>query len=622
MPIDARCPFCNKAYRLKDELSGKNVTCANGACRKIFQVVALDADTIAAAALSDEIPAQKPAEQRTVGMSCVICEHKWTLPEEMQGKNVLCPECKHRQKVPEQKSGQPADWRTGGGGPSLAKRETLEDVISARDTAMVSGETLRATGIIDDGVEPLPLKVKLQRIGLGVALLAAIAFGIVYWIGGKRQRVSEQFVEDLVQLADGDEFKTLPHHRALLKFSLAEYAARQNDEKQLQKAVEWFGAAQNSLAAMPRGADRDCISAEMVLALLNLGGSSLQVAEKQRLPWTPQVGRAARAAARTNRAEEEGVLGPLRRGFEGMQANFADFDLRAWTARRLIRQIIARQIPAEDAGDLMLAVLSGFSPAEMPEVQAQIGLELYRAGRKDEAKERAEMIASQMSANPQSASLAAPVLLKLCGVQSPAVPADFPAGEEGRWARTAFALVSGDAAKALEEAKQAGPDDARVRALSYAAEWSDQPQPFVEAAAAIVSDFLARGTPDQSLSAYPLLRLARTAAAADPVTARGFLKAIIDTPLRTFGEAEVLRRSLAASKTVAADDQAPLPGDPANPKEFLLGHAWGRLQLARHNGGVEAGLPKKYLTTWPKPLVAPFGAVGALLGEQDRTVQP
>ena len=43
-------------------------------------------------------------------------------------------------------------------------------------------------------------------------------------------------------------------------------------------------------------------------------------------------------------------------------------------------------------------------------------------------------------------------------------------------------------------------------------------------------------------------------------------------------------------------------------KTFLLGHAWGRYQLARHNGyNGNADLARSYRDTWPKPLVAPFG---------------
>ena len=38
MAIEMQCPACKKAYRLKDELAGKKVTCANAECRTVFAV--------------------------------------------------------------------------------------------------------------------------------------------------------------------------------------------------------------------------------------------------------------------------------------------------------------------------------------------------------------------------------------------------------------------------------------------------------------------------------------------------------------------------------------------------------------------------------------------------------
>src|SRR5688572_2531321 len=108
MAIDVRCPFCEKSYRLKDDLAGKKVTCANQGCRKVFTVTAsanglaapkappppppppVDAEALAAAALSDDADAPKvPEDARTIEMTCTVCEFKWTVPWALQGKNVL-----------------------------------------------------------------------------------------------------------------------------------------------------------------------------------------------------------------------------------------------------------------------------------------------------------------------------------------------------------------------------------------------------------------------------------------------------------------------------------------------------------------------------------------------------
>ena len=158
MPIATTCPACRHAYRLKDELAGKRVKCKNPACQETFTVprpaaaqpatvpAAVDADTLAAQALADEPEAQLPAESRTIAMTCVACEHQWSESWDKQGKNVLCPECRQRQKVPVPQAAKPADWRTGRGGPSLARQPELEGVNASGNAGYVSGEALRSVG--------------------------------------------------------------------------------------------------------------------------------------------------------------------------------------------------------------------------------------------------------------------------------------------------------------------------------------------------------------------------------------------------------------------------------------------------------------------------------------------
>ena len=85
MAIDAKCPFCEKPYRLKDDFAGKKVTCANQDCRKLFVVtpsangapkpvvkapVKIDAETTAAQALADDPDAASnvPVDARIIKM--------------------------------------------------------------------------------------------------------------------------------------------------------------------------------------------------------------------------------------------------------------------------------------------------------------------------------------------------------------------------------------------------------------------------------------------------------------------------------------------------------------------------------------------------------------------------
>src|SRR3954464_12413523 len=134
MAIEFDCPHCKTHYRLKDEFGGKTATCKNPDCRKVIPIpkptgavmtaAPADLDAIAAAAFSDEAAkADKPAEEM-IPVTCAGCDHTWKVEASKEGKNVRCPECGKVVRVPIRKKEEKADWRTGGGGPSLAKRET------------------------------------------------------------------------------------------------------------------------------------------------------------------------------------------------------------------------------------------------------------------------------------------------------------------------------------------------------------------------------------------------------------------------------------------------------------------------------------------------------------------
>lgn len=606
MAIDARCTFCRKIYRLKDDLAGKKVTCANTDCRKIFQVTPLDADTIAAAALSDEVPVQAPVESRTIAMSCVICEHKWNAAWDMQGKNVLCPECKHRQKVPEQKENKPADWRTGGGGPSMAKREVLEGVTSARDTSMVSGDTLLKTGVIDDGVEPVPLKVKLMRWGgLGLAV-CTVLFGI-YYFGFKRPGSNRENrdVNTTFEVVSSDEFKPLPLHRAIINTAAAEYYLRSKDEKALPKALDYYSSAMNDLSSAPKGLDRDCLTVELALSMLNLGGDGDDLKDKKRIPWTPQPDARSGPQVSNNRAEQEGVVGQVRRVLELLQKNGADLEFRQWAARRMARELIARgHLEVLDLGAL-------FVDADQPEMNCQIALEQYRAGKPEVAE---QMIKS-------SGDVTAPSGLALQAIFNikPLAESNAPSNEV-RMALTAMHLAKKEYAAAVASAAKPGPHDSRIRALALCAEWSDEIGPVLDEADKVAAEILLKSKTDPNvmLPTLPPGRIAISAAKGGDARAEAYAKRINDRNYTAYVQAEVLRQKmLRANSETFPDDAAELPQNPDDLKAFLPGHAWGRFQLARHNGAL-ANIAAKLREGWPKPLVAPFGSAGALLGAQDK----
>ena len=221
MAIEMQCPACKKAYRLKDELAGKKVTCANAECRTVFGVPvkpgtaptptlaalkataakspakpvakaparaaappAFDVETAALTALNDD-PDEVVAETRVVAVKCSNCDHQWSEPWEKQGKNVLCPECRSRQRVPvpEAKGGK-TDWRKDGM-PAGRKIEKLEGVTSSTDAGYVTGESLRAAGLGRAELEPRPVWQKLAAVGLPLTLVTLLGLGVVAYRGSR-----------------------------------------------------------------------------------------------------------------------------------------------------------------------------------------------------------------------------------------------------------------------------------------------------------------------------------------------------------------------------------------------------------------------------------------------------
>ena len=223
MAIETQCPHCKKAYRLKDELAGKRVTCGNPDCRKAFTVDGrasangtapkpaepkVDAEATAAAVFGDEPATAAPEDQRKIALTCAVCDHKWDVPWSMQGKNVLCPDCRTRQRVPEQKTGK-VDWRDSRAGrPTMARVEELEGVVGTVDVRHVSGETLQEAGVIKEDIEPRPRWHYVAWAVTALALIGVVTYGVMLLVRSGKEDRRDQFMADAVK--DSQETKDAP----------------------------------------------------------------------------------------------------------------------------------------------------------------------------------------------------------------------------------------------------------------------------------------------------------------------------------------------------------------------------------------------------------------------------
>lgn len=578
------------------------------------------------AAEKAEVPAEPPPDQRVIQMTCRMCDHVWDVGFDKQGKNAPCPECRSINKVPEQK--QKENWREAGTKlPSLVKQEKLEGVVSVGDSKYVSGEALRQGGALGDEFEPRPRWHYAAVAATVLGVLGGGFFAITSVKIATKQDKVDQFVtegrDDLVGAKDSPLPPAVgPLYRAAYHLAAAEYCIRASTEaepKKLHAAREHFDSARQELSAAPKSGDRDALFAELLAAQVALGGTPEQAIARTRGRWTPKDQSAARARIRE---DDFDVQSELRKTLTAMRKDDrpAEFDARTAAVRRATRELCAAKQPDVIGGIFAQA----FFPHEVAEASAQVAAEIFRA---TADKDRLRAAAEQMKptgpaaeAPPLSPTAAALCLLcdpPVTGVKLPPPPADKgEISEPTRQAYTALRLLQNKPAEAFEVANRPGKPDARLRALALVAEWSSAPTDAVKAAAEEAKKSAGKKEVGP-LPAGPLVRLAQTAAKSGPADAVDpLLAGIPDENLRAWAKADVFRIRLTAAADRKPAEEAALDELPVDPKKLTLGHAWGRLALARQNAGTVPD-PRAAYDRWGKPVVGPFGLVGHALGLQD-----
>lgn len=637
MPIAVTCPHCLTRYpKIPDNFAGKTVKCKKEECRQDFQVpVPLSAAELEAAALAalDDAPAKQdetPADQRTIAMKCASCEHEWGVPFAMAGKNVLCPECRHRQKVPVPKDDKDANWRAANTGrPSLAK-ENFEKPTDVQDAEakMVSGEALRGAGLGLPELEPRDVKRTLFFFAfLPLMGLALVFFGGRYFFKSRSNNKTDQLMADaLKEFNDTAEESRAPAPEfslcsAVLQLSNAEYTLRLNNKDKMKDVLGAFAKARTDITQSGAKddkklavAERYVVGCELAVGLLSLGGSDTQVGDDIRLRWTPDP-----AGGRQLRPNErrDSVFGELSRALNVVSP--AEFDLKANLLRRLTREL------AKKGQSALAADLPGmlFTDQQQPEAKAIVAVELYRAEKGSEVGRRiadelktlipASKDLAPVPATAQTAWLAFDIQ-KTTMVASPPSAGSGEIQDSTRHAYVGWMLLQGQHDDAVKLANRPGSVGGRLRALALCADWSPDPTAALVEATGIVTVEAKRK--DSQMPQYVVFRLAQLAAAAGKEPeAKTLTDALADEGLRAWAKGDGVRLRLAAKPEKAAEALVELPDDV---KKYRVGHAWGRLAIARTNAALakDRGVLKEF-TGWPRGTIHPFALAGAALGLQD-----
>jgi predicted negative regulator of RcsB-dependent stress response len=602
MAIDFDCPHCGTHYRLKDEVGGKTATCKNPNCRKVIAIplptsngrpapvaAPADLDSFAAAAFSDE-PVQKIGPAVMIPVSCGKCDHQWQVEESKEGKNVLCPECRTPTRVPLRKKEEKADWRTGGGGPSLAKKETGLDRAGAFGTAHIGGISDQTARKIvkerDAEEEPEERRKKWLKRG-AIAGAAVVVLGVVGFFLARERKQGQQEGRMDQAVAEVKETTKDPRYVALIQRASGEYRIRSSEnEKDSKLALTDLQAARNAVRRPNAGIDASAILAQVALTMGDLVGTSEQAATGERLA-------------------KNDVVTEIRQAIK----DNIDPELCADVLRALVRK--GQAALAEDVARQLNP------PAEM---LAQVGLELMRINPQGN-RPTAEAILAKTAGNDSGVQALRILLGKPPVPTPPATPTLAPAPKG----------LKSDAVSTIGAAEAAAlmGDLGKARSAANTGRSEDKARGFAAAALAIIdsnpgeagalAELAATHAKAATLSPWVQIRICRLLARAGKFEpAESLAATLADEQSRSWARLEILRGKLTQAGTNRAEDAWLQPvGDPAK----LPAAAKAQEDLARHNAAIGAGDDHQKTVSELPGLARPFGTAGLILGRQDRDLK-
>lgn len=626
MPIPFTCPNCKKAYKLKDEVAGKRVTCSN--CRQTSLVPvpktaaatkkgpakvlsAAEAEALAAAAFADETsaaPAPVEVEGAPIKVKCRYCDHENTFEARLAGKNAPCQndDCRKIIKVPLLEKTGPKDWRDVGKQlPSLARRdqEQIEGAWGNVDTAAVSREALVGARATERDEEPEPPNWGKRLIYAAVAL---VVVGITVWgvLYGVRQ-YDDYRAGRAMQLALAFEYKDA-NSGAKKKLDKAPDAivrmlAGMQEIDQGAKAKEAKAHLEEARSKLePINSNERAVALVEVAALLaELTGSRAESDAQNRIEWDREkLGTAVRATV---------MKLPPGEGDDGR-------DMRAHACRVLTRRLVQRN---HISGAIQISNAIA-PPEEQAELMAIVGLELLRLGHRDKAEELA-VKASAGGSNPSATSLIA-LWMALSGPDASEEKKKLAAemivkiapvpGKKGALnpvARIGYAeglARQGNLDGARELARRDGKPEELLRAGAALAAATRELADFEACAKHIEVEFKDRAPPP-----WLLLRLVEAALDAGHLDlAEKLANANKDAGLKSWSHYEIVRKKLQTSKS-ADFAWTEAAGDPDR-----LGRAMAIAAVARQKArSGSRGSVFKEINKWPDEKLKPFGFAGIAL---------
>lgn len=298
MAIAFSCSECGKAYKVKDELAGKSVTCKQ--CTAAIRVPAA-APVIAAPSPEVESMAidvlveskthtvDSPPDQ--IEFECPMCVEQVKLDVKFAGKQAPCPSCRRIIRVPQQADPKARNWRAADHRPAAAKREEDPSLAGAWgnvSTSVVSRDALvEADAIKRKRIKPSVIS-KTQWIVIGTLAVLAIALGTLLFRTHRSTKHRDDFLKAAFTAA-GDASPSSAAS-AELRRAAGEYQTRSRPanyteaNKYLREAHDKFSAS-DAAANDNKALDRLLVLTEIALTQAQLGGDQPQRADDDKIEW-------------------------------------------------------------------------------------------------------------------------------------------------------------------------------------------------------------------------------------------------------------------------------------------------------------------------------------------------
>jgi hypothetical protein len=582
MAITFKCPSCQHAYKVKEEMAGKKVVCTD--CKKPIRVpsayaapspVVEEADALAAAALADAPAAPAELVTATITVECPNCIEQVTFTADKAGKQAPCPSCKRIIRVPIPKTGK-TDWRAADARPTFAKVQPdahLKDVVSSADIRIVDREALAEAGALRKRErEPRPLRERVTQIVIVVCLLGLVGVGTLILRGKKVVEQREDLVIAAVKMV-ADNTNIPPGVRAETYRGAGEYVLAQSDGK-ADTAREYLANARGALTkGTEQPFEKTALLTRLAVTTAGLVGSQEEIRAGRRLEWGP-------------------TLTALRYTLQALD-DPSQWEGTILAVRHLTRTLgIRGALPDQPA--ILNLVAARFEPPLRGDALAAVGLELLATG--EAGEKRAKAIAEQvrsMNDPPQPRIVA---LLAATKLSDPPMT-DSPPLAVRVGAAEGFARRD-EMETARSIARKPGSPEDRFAALVTLADVQPTSQ-LADAVSFFAEEFQHRDLPD-----WGLIRMAQLCAeASSPEPAKKLTAALAglkdlsprSATVRGWAQMELMRSSAEPATDAAAKAVTPADGLAAR-------LAWE--EVARRSRSAD-GAPE---------MAKPLALVGAALG--------